>query len=616
LKLLRSVEKKSGWDFRLFLKVLLFIGLLGISCFPAIPLTTDINCRLCPCPDGDHYVPHIVGEKCYCIHKSQKDSFKEKCPHIKASGVEPEKGKPEPRVQPEPKPPEPVQDAASEVIPENNGSNEIVPEASPEVTPEITPEKFNPCPIKKKDLCHSFLLYKGIENVSIVSLLTDSKKNIYIVGNFKKELEIAGKKLTSTQEIMFAAKLSAEHKIVWIHQAKPFTGGITKRGAAVARGAVLTSTNELVITGHYWGDFVFQQENVLGRYTRSATFIMKLREGDGILSSKPILFEPVDPKLGTNAAYAIAINRNDAIYIGGYFTGKFTAGAKEHETQTAKQKYAYVMRLTKNNVINWSYVIKGKQDGSDTGSRIIRKMAISPDGNNLIVMGTFSQTLLVDKSSAGVNEFTATGNRNLFLLAFNMLKLTDGVWLRPVVGRGSMKAQALAYHAAEGAVYAAAQFDGAVALSQKNILPSRGKGDIIVVKYSPSDKQSPLKWFRHMGGPGDDNFAGFAFGAKGKTVYLAGSYEGRFQYDVNKTDSIDSKGEKDSFLLEVSPSNKITSKIWITGSLSEVVQGISVGADSALRAYGAFHSKDALFGDIPQKALGKMDAFIWKIFRP
>jgi hypothetical protein len=248
-----------------------------------------------------------------------------------------------------------------------------------------------------------------------LSIATDSQLNTYTVGRFQGTVEFDpfGSAISLTSDggnDFFVSKQDALGNFLWVKK----IGGI---GNDVVAAISLTSSNEILITGHFNDTVDFDPGpgifNLVSDGANNA-FVCKLEStGDFMWAVK---FSP-----GISAS-SLVVDENDDILVTGNFSGTvdFDPDAGINNLTSVGSSDLYVLKLTANGNFVWA--------SHAGGSGTIMGYSITHDNNgNSYVTGMYEATVDFNPNSTGFNLISA-GGYDIFVLKLNISG--DFVWAK------------------------------------------------------------------------------------------------------------------------------------------------------------------------------------------
>ena len=231
-------------------------------------------------------------------------------------------------------------------------------------------------------------------------------------------------------------------------------------------------------------------------------------------------------------------------YLVGSFRGTvdFDPGAGVANLVSRGGSDAFLLKLDAAGGLLWA-----RSFGS-AGDDAARGIALNPLGDDVLVVGHFSGTLVLDPADPEA-VLPGAGRRDGFLASFD----SDGndVWARPFGGSlmDGINAVAVDFR---GTIYVGGEFAGSVdfdLLDGGTVLTSTGRGsrtDGFVAAY---DLRGNCLWARNVGGGKDDSVFGVAVGGNGMVVAV-GDFQHVADFDPGAgVVRSQSRGGEDGFVL-------------------------------------------------------------------
>jgi len=414
------------------------------------------------------------------------------------------------------------------------------------------------------------------------STAVDAAGNVYLAGYFSGltyqlgSVTLTGIGITGTlsgANDAFVVKLDASGAVLW---AKNF-GGI---GADTYGQSIAVDSSGNVYLGGY-----FRYENLT---TPALTliggdvFAIKLDSTGVVVWSK---------NFGGSGAVAygqsIAVDSSGNVYLGGYFSGNFTAPAV---TKIGSQD-AFAIKLDSTGTVIWA-----KNFGGSGASAYGRSIAVDGSGN-VYLGGDFVNANLTTPALTKV----AMGNFDAF--AIKLSSLGAVTWAKNFGGNGAYAYGRSIAVDGSGNVYLGGDFTGNLTTPALTLI---GMNDAFAIKLSST---GVVTWAKNFGGNGaraDTYCQSIAVDSSGN-VYLGGYFD-----RVNLSTPVVTKiGTYDAFAIKLSSTGTVT---WAKnfGGSGAYAYGNGIAVDGAGNVYlgGYFY-----FADLTTPALTKinLDAFAIKL---
>ncbi|MES2588020.1 MAG: gliding motility-associated C-terminal domain-containing protein [Bacteroidota bacterium] len=388
-----------------------------------------------------------------------------------------------------------------------------------------------------------------------MDIVLDDAGNSYITGYISGDTEFQNIQIdiTTGYSEVIVAKIDPQGNYLWT---KRFGGNQADRGMKIA----LTNTNEIIITGTFYGNITFESIELTATNNSKDIFIAKLsNDGDIIWARKD------GGNLGDNV-YGLTVDSQNNIITTGQFEGIATYGTQTFTSQT---------NLITNEPSFDIFVAKYDNNGNPLWSKAAyaefddRGLAVTTDAsNNVYVAGQFSDTINFfghpinnQINNAGfVTKFDANGN----FLWFD--KLAAG--------------QVLAYDIEidnQQNVVVTGDFLGQLVVwanESFNIVTNPYSRKIFVLKLSPSGNYI---WGKANGSENDVSSRALTIDAA-DNIYIGGYFRCNFdEYrDSTGTAHFQSAGFKDIFVSKFSSNGNLLWKRQAGGQREEICWGIDI----------------------------------------
>lgn len=283
------------------------------------------------------------------------------------------------------------------------------------------------------------------------------------------------------------------------------------------------------------------------------------------------------------AAYGVAVNRNDDIYVVGQFQSDvdFNPGPGV-DMRHAVGKDIFIIKLYEDGSYGWAYTIGGafvRDEGK----------AISVDGDgDVVVTGIFGDTVDFDAGS-GQDLHTAVGQGDIFIMKLN----TDGsfVWARTMGGIG---VAGFTIFDDKGLGISTDQNESVIVTgewgSTVDFDPTDGEDyrtaidlDMFVTKLGPDGSYI---WTQTIGGGA--NQSGYSvYTDRRNNVYLGGIFWALVDFDPGPgTDIRLSEGFSDAFITKLNSNGTYHWTRTITGEATQSSSGITADTNGNLVVTG------------------------------
>jgi Beta-propeller repeat len=300
-----------------------------------------------------------------------------------------------------------------------------------------------------------------------------------------------------------------------------------------------------------------------------------------------------DAGLDAGPAYAmigtsVAVDQAGNVYVAGSYRGPSapTATCGGIGLTSFGGDDVFLLKLNPQGAVLWA--LTGGGPGEDEASGV----AVSPDGETVIVVGHFSG---VANFSNG-DILTSKGDRDGFIIRLKT-KAKES-WVRGVGGTFEDKLKAVAL-TNSGAIVVSGWFKSpsatiyektaAVGNLVNNTKSNGATKDILVGKL---DADGTPTWLAGVGGAGDDLAEGIAVSKSGE-IFVSGFFN---SLDLKTGGTpLKTKGGNDALLLRLNALGAVQSGVGLGGTQAEEAHSIVMSADNPV-VTGWFRSKKAAFG--------------------
>lgn len=250
----------------------------------------------------------------------------------------------------------------------------------------------------------------------------------------------------------------------------------------------------------------------------------------------------------------------------------------------------FVAQLDKYGAVRWARSF-GAANANDAA------LAVSTSDDQIVVVGLFSQSLVVDSTT-----LQARGNYDAFLIKLD--SAGQLIWAKAFAGLDNVAAQSVAIDR-QGAVLIAGSFRGSASFAGTT-LNSNGQGDVFAVKL---DNAGQLQWVRRFGGGGEDGETPRIAVSPTGDAYLSATFEGAIDIDHTLLDDVGNFG---LFIARLNGTDGIAKwAIGADGAPIDVGQ-LLVGPADSLYIAGRFGGTLALLG-LSAISSGMLDLMVAKI---
>jgi hypothetical protein len=286
---------------------------------------------------------------------------------------------------------------------------------------------------------------------------------------------------------------------------------------------------------------------------------------------------------GTDKAYAVAVDGDQAITVGGSFEGMINFGTGSVTSVGASD--GFVVHVAKDGTVQW--ILRLGHEGIDQ----VVAVAAGPNGQ-IAVAGTFTGEIDV-----GGEALTSAGSSDVFLAVYD--STGQHVWSRRVGGTLNDGVSGIAINNL-GQVAAIGRFSGTADFGGTPSSSNGGTQDVWIAGYEPD---GAFGWSRRLGGPENDSAGGVAsFGAD---FYVLGRFKTSMQIG---TVTYTSAGDYDVFVAKVVDGTFAWSRR-IGGAGTESGYGIAARSDGPVLVAGFTSSMLSLGGPDIQN-LGSNDILV------
>ncbi|MEO8405841.1 MAG: SBBP repeat-containing protein, partial [Chitinophagaceae bacterium] len=377
--------------------------------------------------------------------------------------------------------------------------------------------------ISKLDANGNFIWAKsfvGTDFVSAVSTKIDASGNIYITGDFDRQVDFdpgpAVFTLSAIGDDAFVVKLDNNGNFIW---AKQFSGGVITTNLG-GNGIAIDNAGNIIISGVFNGTTDFDPGSAVFNMTPSTlvdVFVIKLDANGNFAWGKQIT------GTGDSEGGYVQLDQAGNIYTTGSFTGTedFDPGTAAFNLTSPASRNIFVWKLNAAGNFVWAKQVSGNAD--NYGSDIL----IDPSGN-LYVTGILAGTSDFD-TGPGLQNVTALGTTDAYLLKLDAAG--NFVWVKQMGGTLPASGRKLSIDPA-GNIYLAGELQGTIDADPGPAtvtLTCAGQFDLFISKFTPAGN---LTWAKRLGGPGKDR----AFDLKADAyeyVYSTGGFSQTVDFDPN-----------------------------------------------------------------------------------
>ncbi len=340
----------------------------------------------------------------------------------------------------------------------------------------------------------------------------DKNKNIYVAASFQDTLNLPNDTLISSGYLdVLIAKYNSNGVFQW---AKKAGGNLGDYAYAVA----VDSHDDIYLTGSFFGNAIFGTTGLSSRGLNDI-FLAKYDTDGNLLWAK----NEGGSKFEDDEAYAIAIDKNDNIYL----TGKFgdTAYFAGDTLISRGTSDIFIAQFTTDGNLNW---IK-QAGGTDTDMG----QGISTDkSGNIYTTGYFGTT-----SSFGSEQVMSNGFSDIFITKYDANG--NELWVKSAGSTTSDEGAGIAVDA-NNKIYVTGYFTKTPTFGSQTIV-SNGSYDIYLTCI---DSVGNFQWAKAIGSIGTDASSSIKIDTA-NNIFIAGTF-----YDTCNFDNVTVKsaGSKDSFV--------------------------------------------------------------------
>lgn len=342
----------------------------------------------------------------------------------------------------------------------------------------------------------------GHDNNTIRKMVTDQNNNLYLVGTYFNNLTIGASSLSNTtnKQRNFLAKLDGTGALLWLKE-------IDGTDENAASGLVVDSNGEVYIAGHFYGTAIWDATHTaINTGVGSDSYVAKYN------ASGVVQWVQTFGGNDSDAFYAMTIDQNDNLVVGGMFYGTATYGAANFSS--VGDADMIVARLSSSNgTLQWA-----KQLG-ETGNQVLSHIATDAT-NSVYIAGTYQNSV----TFAG-EVYNATAMLDVVLAKYS----EDGseLWATPFNSADNVTVGDLLVN--EYTAYLTTNFKSILTIDNNGMIgPAAGNMDFAVAAINNSGGLNTV-W--HFGGAGTD----FVYDSdwQGNRLLLAGTFEGSLGMGVS-----------------------------------------------------------------------------------
>ena len=340
----------------------------------------------------------------------------------------------------------------------------------------------------------NFIHGNGIDKVADIHF--DKENNLYIVGTFEKNMNIAGTEMQKrAHRNLFLAKYNSVGTLLFTKQ---FGGN----GKINAHSLISDSHGNLFVSGTFRISCRFGKKELKTDAWQS-NFILKLSPNGAVLQLKKIEADTKDIKT------FLRCDKNDCIYYAGTYYNKLKIDQKEIESTSGSD--IFIAKLKNNLDLINLHTIHGKNKD------ILNAVAFSED-NRLFIAGSFT-----DNIDFNGKQFFSEGRKDIFLAEANInSENKNSEYIKQVTQIGGY------YNdfpedilIKNNQLYLIGNFSGTVLFGKKKLV-SKGMTDVFFSRFNLNLKEIKTQSF---GGRSDDYAQSIVMSTKGN-IYITGSFRG------------------------------------------------------------------------------------------
>ena len=299
--------------------------------------------------------------------------------------------------------------------------------------------------------------------------------------------------------------------------------------------------------------------------------------------------------LGTENIRAITTDASNNVYVAGDFGGSIKVG--NVVLTSVGLNDGFLVKYNASGSVQYAIRFGG------TGADLVKDMTINNSTNELIVVGSYTNTFVL-----GSNSVSSNGESDIYLASINAVT-SAGNWVKSFGGYSSDAANAVTVDNS-GNIYTTGYFCNNRDLTGPFNLSSSGIFDMYVSKH---DNSGNTIWANKLSGTGSEYGTGLVVDNSGNVI--VGGY---FDYHVGTpTDRVISKmtqtyGAEDIFIARFTSAGAFSWYKTMGGTGSDVLKSMTVGKNNTVLATGFFQNNSRFLG-YTLNSTGMGDAFVMSI---
>lgn len=443
----------------------------------------------------------------------------------------------------------------------------------------------------------------GMDNDEISAITSDNAGNIYVIGKFAStaDFDPSPALYHQTSQGLFdayVAKYNDQGALIW---AKQFMGLGAVQGTAI----IVDNSGNVYAGGAFEGTADFDPANAVAYNLTSNgaddAFVVKLDTDGNFVWANSFGGTSYD------AVSKLALDQSGNLVVGGSFVGSnvdFDPSGAVNTLSSNGSADIYILKL--NSAGNY---ITAFNLGSFS-SEYISGLAIDAS-NNMIITGTFSQTVNFNPSGTSV-LLTSNGSDDVFICKYDFQDLL--LWVKQIGGIEQELSVGLTI-SPTGNIYIAGQFYGDCDIdpgaSVTNFSPTPGYGNSYVLCL---DLSGNYVWARNIGGTHFTEAMCLDIDAN-ENVYLSGKFRGTVTLDAN----YGTIGQRDVFVYKLNETGSNEYAFTLGSAMDDYAGSIHVDNSGNLYTAGYFQQTidfDPGVGVTNLTANGLSDIFIQKMSAP
>lgn len=410
----------------------------------------------------------------------------------------------------------------------------------------------------------------GSDNDESKSITTDASGNIYMTGKFASTTDFdpnAGtSNLTSAGMFdAFVAKYSAQGNLIWV---KSFSGV----NAVIGLDLAVDATGNVYAVGYFEGTVDLDPGAGTMNFTSNGTddaYIVKLDPSGNLIWAKTIGGPNYD------SAAKIVLDYNGNLVIGGGFVSSMDMdpGPGTSTLTSNGSSDIFILKLNSSGDYLTSFHLGSSSWESVAG-------IVIDASNNMYITGDFSYTVNFDPNGSGSN-LVATGSSDAYICKYD--SDYQLVWARKIGGIDQEYTSDIALSSTgdvlvSGLFFATCDVDPGSGVVEYS--PAPGFGNTFVVSL---DNNGNYNWSSNLGGTHFTEGMSLALDSEDNT-FVSGIFRGTLQLDVDYT----ATGNRDVFMVKLSPTGSLLTSMAFGGYTDEYVAGICIDGNDNVFTTGHF----------------------------